>query len=65
MRKDNAVPEETLLRLWSEVAMLRKEIEQAERHEPASLAPAVMIPRARVSLKRGQRASLSGQTASL
>ena len=36
MKTGKAVSKETLQRLWSEIALLRQEVEQAERDQAAS-----------------------------
>jgi hypothetical protein len=51
MRADKTVSEESLQRLWSEIALLRQEIEQAQRDQAASqvhLASAVEVAQTRV-----------------
>ena len=51
MRADKTVSEESLQRLWSEIALLRQEIEQAQRDQTASqvhLASAVEVAQTRV-----------------
>jgi uncharacterized protein YaaN involved in tellurite resistance len=37
MRTEKSISVETLHRLWSEITLLRQEIEQAERHQSSKL----------------------------
>ena len=51
MKAEKAVAVETLHRLWSEIALLRKEVEQAERDqptEPVRLTSSIAAARARL-----------------
>lgn len=50
MKAAKAVPKESLQRLWSEIALLRQEIEQAQRDRRASqaqLVPAIKVEQSR------------------
>jgi hypothetical protein len=56
MRTEKAVSEETLQRLWSEISLLRKEVEQAERSRTAArleFTSAVAAARARLQSHLG------------
>jgi hypothetical protein len=56
MKKGKAVSKESLQRLWSEIALLRQEVEQAERDQPASHAQlASAVEEAQTRLSKGSR----------
>lgn len=57
MRTEGAVSEKTLQRLWSEIALLRQEIEKAERDRATSLVQlnsAIAGARARLGSRSDQ-----------
>jgi hypothetical protein len=57
MRAEKAVSEKTLQRLWSEIALLRQEVEKAERNSPASevrLTSAIAAERSQLESRSGR-----------